>query len=117
MQVSISGQHVEVTTALRQYVTRKLESIDRHTGLPLIRGHVVLHVEKNRYWAEGTLHTKGAEWHATSKGDDMYAVIDRVVDKLDRQAIKHKEKIVDYHQQDGGLKSQLQLASISNDEP
>ena len=51
MQVSISGQHVEVTTALRQYVTRKLERIDRHTGLPLIRGHVVLHVEKNRYWA------------------------------------------------------------------
>ena len=47
----------------------------------------------------------------------MYAVIDRVVDKLDRQAIKHNEKIVDHHQQDGGLKSQLQLASISNDEP
>ena len=117
MQVLISGQHVEVTTALRQYVTRKLERIDRHTGLPLIRGHVVLHVEKNRYWAEGTLHTKGADWHATSKGDDMYAVIDRVVDKLDRQAIKHKEKIVDHHQQDGGLKSQLQLDSTSNDEP
>jgi putative sigma-54 modulation protein len=117
MQVSISGQHVEVTAALRQYVARKLERIDRHTGLPLIRGRVVLHVEKNRYWAEGTLHTKGADWHATWKGDDMYAVIDRVVDKLDRQVIKHKEKVVDHHQQDGGLKSQLQTDIISNDEP
>ena len=47
----------------------------------------------------------------------MYVVIDRVVDKLDRQAIKHKEKIVDHHQQDGGLKSQLQLDSTSIDEP
>ena len=114
MQISISGQHLEVTEALRLYVTRKLERIDRHTGLPLIRGHVVLHVEKNRYWAEGTLHTKGADWHATSKGDDMYAVIDRVVDKLDRQAIKHKEKIVDHHQQDGGLKSRAQPDILSD---
>ncbi len=57
------------------------------------------------------------DWHARWKGDDMYAVIDRVVDKLDRQVIKHKEKLVDHHQQDGGLKSQLQTDIISNDEP
>ena len=96
-------------------MTRKLERIDRHTGVPLIRGHVVLHVEKNRYWVEATVHTKGTQWHATSEGSDMYTVIDRVVDKLDRQAIKHKEKVVDYHQQDGGLKSRTQPDMISDD--
>jgi|TARA_B100002003_G_scaffold31162_1_gene26318 putative sigma-54 modulation protein len=114
MQISISGQHLEVTEALRLYVTRKLERIDRHAGPPLIRAHVVLHTEKNRSWAEGTVHTKGTQWHATAEGSDMYAVIDRVVDKLDRQAIKHKEKVVDHHQQDGGLKSRAQPDIISN---
>ena len=114
MQVSISGQHVEVTGALRQYVTRKLSRIDRHSGPPVTHAHVVLHVEKNRYWGEATVHTKGTQWHATSEGSDMYTVIDRVVDKLDRQAIKHKQKVVDHHQQDGGLKSRVQPDILSD---
>ena len=116
MQVSISGQHVEVTGALRQHVTRKLSRIDRHSGIPVIDSHVVLHVEKSRYWVEATVHTKGTQWHATSEGSDMYTVIDRVVDKLDRQAIKHKQKVVDHHQQDGGLKSCAQPDILSGDD-
>lgn len=104
MQVTISGQHVEITDALREYVRRKLTRIDRHFG-PVIRSHVVLHVARNRHRVETTVHTKGTQWHATAEDKDMYAAIDRVVDKLDRQAIKHKEKVVDHHQEEGGLRN------------
>ena len=103
MQVSISSQHVEITDTLREYIRRKLTRIDRHFG-PVIRSHVVLHVTKNRHRVETTIHTKGTEWHATAEDRDMHVVIDRVVDKLDRQATKHKEKVVDHHQEGGGLK-------------
>ena len=104
MQVTISGQHVEITDTLREYVRQKLARIDRHFG-PVIRSHVVLHVEKNRHRVETRIHTKGTQWHATAEDKDMYAAIDRVVDKLDRQVIKHKEKVVDHHQEEGGLKN------------
>ena len=97
MQLTISGQHVQITDTLREYVRRKLTRIDRHFG-PVLRSHVVLHVTRNRYRAEATVHTKGTQWHATTEDKDMYAAIDRVVDKLDRQAIKHKEKVIDHHQ-------------------
>ena len=97
MQVTISGQHVEITDTLREYVRRKLTRIDRHFG-PVIRSHVALHAARNRHRVETTVHTKGTQWHATAEDRDMYVAIDRVVDKLDRQAIKHKEKVIDHHQ-------------------
>ena len=103
MQVTISGQHVKITDTLREYIRRKLTRIDRHFS-PVIRNHVVLHVTKNRHRVETTIHTKGTEWHATAEDRDMHVVIDRVVDKLDRQATKHKEKVIDHHQEGGGLK-------------
>ena len=104
MQVTISGRHIKFTDTLREYVRRKLTRIDRHFG-PVIRSHVVLHGARNRHRVETTVHTKGTQWHATTEDKDMYAAIDRVVDKLDRQAIKHKEKVVDRHQEEGGLKN------------
>ena len=97
MRVTISGQRVEITGTLREYIRRKLTRIDRHFG-PVLRSHVLLHVARNRHRVETTVHTKGAQWHATAEDNDMYAAIDRVVDKLDRQAIKHKEKVVEHHQ-------------------
>jgi ribosomal subunit interface protein len=51
------------------------------------------------------VHTRSTQWHSTAGDKDMYVVIDRVVDKLDREAIKHKKKVVDYHQEGGGLKN------------
>ena len=104
MQVTISGKHVEITDALREYVRRKLTRIDQHFG-PVIRSHVVLHVARNRHRVETTVHAKGTQWHATAEDKDMYPAIDRVVDKLDCQVIKHKEKVVDHHQEEGGLKN------------
>ena len=91
MQVTISGQHVEITDTLRKYVRQKLARIDQHFGL-VIRSHVVLHAARIRDRVETTIHTKGTQWHATAEDKDMHAAIDRVVDKLDHQAIKHKEK-------------------------
>ena len=106
MQVTISGSDVEITDTWREYIRRKLTRIDRHFG-PVLRSHVMLHGARNRHRVETTVHTKGTQWHATAEDKDMYAAIDRVVDKLDRQAIKHKEKIVDHHQEKGGLKNRL----------
>ena len=104
MQVTISDQHVEITDTLREYVRRKLTRIDRCFG-PVIRSHVVLHVKRNRHQVEATVHTKGTQWHSTADDKDMYVAIHCVVDKLNRQAIKHKEKVVDHHQEEGGLKN------------
>ena len=66
MQVNISGQHVEITNTLREYVRRKLTRIDQHFG-PVIRSHVVLYVAGNRHRVETTVHTKGTQWHATTE--------------------------------------------------
>ena len=104
MQVTISGQHVEITDTLRACVRGKLARIDRHFG-PMIQSHVVLHVTRNRHQVETTVHTKGTQSHTTAEDKDMYVAIDRVADKLDRQTIKHKKKVVNYHQEEGVLKN------------
>ena len=106
MWVTISGQHVDITDTLREYVQRKLTRIDRHSG-PVIQSHAALHVTRNLHRIEITVHTKGTQWHAVAEDRDMYAAIDRVVDKLGRQAIKHKEKVVDHHQEEDGLRNRL----------
>ena len=103
MQATISDQHVEVTDTLRENIWQKLTRIDRHF-VQVIRRHVVLHVARNRHRIETTVHTQATRWHVTAEDKDMYVAIDCVVDKLDRQAIKHKEKVVDHHQEGGGLK-------------
>ena len=70
-----------------------------------MRSHVVLHVTRNRYWVETTIHAKGTQWDATAEDKDMYLAIDRVVRKFDRQTTNHKGEIVDHHQKEGGLKN------------
>ena len=96
MQLSISGHHVDVTDALKNYTSDKLSKLERHFD-QITNVHVVLSVEKLRQRAEATLHVSGAELFADADCDDMYAAIDMLTDKLDRQLLKHKEKIVDRH--------------------
>lgn len=100
MQLSISGHHIEVTNALKSYVTEKLQRLERHFD-HITNAHVVLKVEKLRQHAEATIHISGAEVFAESVGDDLYAAIDKLTDKLDRQILKHKEKLQDHHHQRG----------------
>lgn len=95
MQIIVSGQQMEVTEPLKKYATEKVGRIQKHFD-HMTTTNVVLHVEKNRHMAEATVHAKGATLHADAQGADMYAAIDELADKLDRQVLKHKEKITDH---------------------
>ncbi len=87
MQVSLSGHHVDITDSLRNYVNEKIERLDRHFDQALDI-HVVLTVEKMRHKAEATMHVSGGNMYADDEQEDMYAAIDGMVDKLDRQGKK-----------------------------
>lgn len=91
MNLSISGHHLEVTPALREYVTVKLDKIRRHFD-QVIDVNVFLSVDKLRQKAEIALHVRGKDIFAESVEDDLYAAIDSLVDKLDRQVLKYKDK-------------------------
>ena len=92
MQLSIDGHHVDVTDSMQDYIRSKITRIERHFD-QVVDIHVVLSVEKQRHKAEATVHVAGNNIHAHSENDDMYAAIDLLLDKLDRQVKKHKEKI------------------------
>jgi putative sigma-54 modulation protein len=100
MQLSITGHHIEITPALRKYVDTKMERLERHFD-HVTNMHVVLSVEKVRQKAEATLHVSGANLFANSEHEDMYAAIDALADKLDRQIKRHKEKMQDHNQANG----------------
>ena len=91
MQITISGHHVEVSTPLRNYVLTKFDRLQRHFD-HITNTDVTLIVEKLVQKAEATVHVSGADIFANAESEDMYAAIDLVADKLDRQLIKHKEK-------------------------
>lgn len=94
MQLNITGHHVDLTDSLKEYVSTKLEKLERHFD-HISNVQVTLSVQKLRQIAEATLHISGADIHATAEQEDMYAAIDQLIDKLDRQILKHKEKNVD----------------------
>ena len=92
MQVNLTGHHVDVTDALRSYVDEKIARLERHFD-HVTNVHVILSVEKLNKKAEATVHIAGADVFADSVHEDMYAAIDSLVDKLDRQVLRHKEKV------------------------
>jgi putative sigma-54 modulation protein len=96
MNLNISGHHVELTHPMRDYVLSKLKRIERHFD-HLISAEVILSVEKLRQKAEATIHASGANLHAEAVEQDMYAAIDLLMDKLDQQTRKHKEKLRNHH--------------------
>jgi putative sigma-54 modulation protein len=100
MNLTISGHHLEVTPALRTYVTSKLDRITRHFD-QLVDVKVLLTVENQkekdrRQRAECNIHVKGSDMFAESSHEDLYAAVDELVDKLDRQVGRHKEKVKDH---------------------
>jgi putative sigma-54 modulation protein len=101
MNLTISGHHLEVTPALRSYVTGKLDRITRHFD-QVVDVKVLLTVVKQkekekRQRAECNIHVKGNDLFAESSHQDLYAAVDDLVDKLDRQVVKHKNRILDHH--------------------
>jgi putative sigma-54 modulation protein len=100
MNLTISGHHLELTPAIREYVQNKLERIRRHFD-HVIDIAVILTVDKlpekeKRQKAEINLHLRGKDLHAESIAEDLYAAIDTLIDKLDRQVIKYKCKVQDH---------------------
>ena len=91
MQINVTGRHVDVTEALRNYVTDKFLRLERHFD-QVMDVHVILSVEKLVQKAESTVQVNGATLFADDSQENMYAAIDGLIDKLDRQIIKHKEK-------------------------
>ena len=97
MNLTISGHHLEVTPALRSYVTNKLDRISRHFD-QVVDVKVLLTVEKQkekegRQRAECNIHVKGNDMFAESSHEDLYAAVDVLVDKLDRQVVRHKGRL------------------------
>jgi putative sigma-54 modulation protein len=91
MNINITGHHIEVTPAIHDYVTNKLDRVIRHFD-HVTSVHVILSVAKLKQKAEVTLHVKGKDIAASAEESDLYAAIDAVENKLDRQVLKHKEK-------------------------
>ena len=100
MNLTISGHHLEVTPALRTYVTTKLDRLTRQFG-QVGDVKVLLSVEKQkekekRQRAECNIHVKGSDLFAESSHEDLYAAVDELVDKLDRQVVRHKSKVQEH---------------------
>ena len=99
MNLTVTGHHVDVTTSMRNYVTEKMDRLERHFD-NVSNVHVILTVEKLRQKAEATVNVRGATIYADTTDGDMYAAIDLLTDKLDRQIIKHKEKTKSHHRKE-----------------
>ncbi|TAK48252.1 MAG: ribosome-associated translation inhibitor RaiA [Betaproteobacteria bacterium] len=91
MNLNVSGHQLEVTPAIRKYVNSKLERVKRHFD-HLIDAHVILSVAKLKQKAEVTLHVRGKDIHCQCEDEDLYAAIDLLIDKLDRQVLKYKNR-------------------------
>jgi putative sigma-54 modulation protein len=101
MNLTISGHHLEVTPALREYVLTKLDRIRRHFD-QVVDVSVLLRVEnlkekELRQKAEVTLHVKGRDIFVEQAHEDLYAAIDQLMDKLDRQVVRHKDRLQEHH--------------------
>ena len=101
MNLTISGHHLEVTPALREYVLTKLDRVTRHFD-QVVDINVLLSIEKlkekeRRQKAEVTVHVKGRDIFVEQTHEDLYAAIDQLVDKLDRQVCRHKDRVQNHH--------------------
>ena len=95
MNLKITGHHVDVTEAMREYITTKLERVFRHFD-HVTSATVIVSVDKLVQKAEVTVAVRGKDIHVESSDQDLYAAIDSMVDKIDRQVIKHKQKMQEH---------------------
>lgn len=105
MNLQLTGHHLEVTPALREYIEGKLSRVSNHFD-HVIDLKVTLSVEKLVQKVEATLHVPGNDLHVACSDENMYSAIDMLTDKLDRQVLKHKEKQGNHHKVNGALKHQ-----------
>ena len=91
MQLEITGQHFEITDAIRDYLRQKLVRIERHSK-HLMRLHIVLTIEHDSHIAKANMHLPKSDLYVTAESKDMYATIDQLADEIDQQVIKYKDK-------------------------
>jgi putative sigma-54 modulation protein len=91
MNLNLTGRHLEITPAIREHVTSKLDKVKRHFD-NVIDINVILSVDKLVQKAEATVHLSGKNIHAETEDSNLYVAIDALIDSLDRQVLKHKEK-------------------------
>lgn len=91
MNLSISGHHLEVTPAIRDYITQKIQRVLNRFD-QVINVRVILTIDKDQQKAEATMHVPGKDIFAQCSQPDLYASIDLLIDKLDKQVIKYKQK-------------------------
>jgi len=96
MQINITGHHIEVTPALRAYVSEKLQRISRHFD-HVISIDVILKLENHQKQAEGNVYAAGKTLFAQDSKNDMYAAIDGLADKLDKQVRRYKDRLRGHH--------------------
>jgi len=113
MNLTISGHHLELTPALRSYASSKLERVLRHFE-QVVDVKMLLSMEnqkekEKRQRAECTIHVKGSDLFAEASHADLYAAIDELMDKLDRQVVRYKERLRD-HQADNVRQANLEAA-------
>ncbi|MBS7456741.1 ribosome hibernation-promoting factor, HPF/YfiA family [Coralloluteibacterium stylophorae] len=104
MRIDLTGHQIELSAPLRDYVEKKIDRLARHYDQHL-EARVVLGLEGVDQKAEATLMVAGRQLHAEAAGQDMYAAIDVLIDKLDRVLMKHKEKITDHHRGESPARS------------
>lgn len=105
MNLILTGHHLDITPAIREYITTKLKRITRHFD-HVIDVNVILSIAKLNQKIEANVHVRGKDIFAQAEDGDMYAAIDLLADKLDRQIVKHKEKAGNDHSPLGALKHQ-----------
>lgn len=101
MNLNLTGRHLEITPAIREYVSSKLDKVKRHFD-NVIDVNVILSVDKLQQKAEATVHLSGKNIHAETTDSNLYAAIDALIDALDRQVLKHKEKFEARRHDDSG---------------
>ncbi len=116
MKIDITGRQIEITPALRDFTVEKLRKLEKLLDGPL-EVHVVLGVEKHRHLAEIQVKSRTAVLSGTEETGDLYASIGEVADKLERQALKHKEKVTEKKRREGTRVSEAVAALTTHGEP
>ena len=106
MNLNLSGRHLDITPAIRSYVLEKLGRVTRHFD-HVIDLNVILSVDKLQQKVEASVHVAGRDIHCEAIDADMYAAIDALADKLDRQILKHKEKLTVRRHESEPMKRQI----------
>ena len=106
MKINIIGHHLEVTDGLKDNIGKKLKKIKEHSQ-DILEIKIILSVDNTTHNAEGNIHLPKIDLHAKCSSNDMYQSIDLLVNKLDKQIIKHNDKVKNHQSQNNIKRSEF----------